>query len=401
MVFLLGLALRNLARNLRRTLLTGVAVFWGVAVMILGWGVLDGLDDNVLRAAQGALVGDVILRPDGYPDDGLRFPIEDVAPVPDALRARLDAAGPWTSRAAVPARLVKGTDGLRVTVWAYDDAHETQVFTREDWTVEGRWPAVGASEVVLGHNLARLLEAHPGDEIVLSARTRDGAINAMTYTVVGVAQCGNSAIDALGVWMELGAAEQLALLAGARSHLALRSSDAAAAKATLGGLGWAPLTLAEECEDLVALNRIRRRVLTVITGMIMLIAALGIANTVIMATLERIREVGTLLALGMPRAHVRALFLFEGGLMGVVSGALGALLGGGAVLHWQAHGIDVSSIVGAVGGAMPMGAVIYTRFELTHVLLALALGPTLAVLASIWPARFASSIVPADAVRAD
>lgn len=401
MIFLLGLALRNLARNLRRTMLTAVAVFWGVTVMILGWGVLDGLDDNVLRAARTSLVGDLILRPDGYPDDGLRYPLEDAAELPPALRTALDAAGPWTSRTAIPARLISGTDGLRVVVWAYDGANETRVFDRADWTVDGRWPATGAAEVVLGKNLARLLEAAPGAEIILSARTRDGAINALPYTVVGVAESGNSAIDALGVWMEAGAAESLALVGGARSHVAVATDDAASVKASLGGHGWTALTLQEECEDLLALNRIRRRVLSVIVTMIMLIAALGIANTVIMATLERIREVGTLLALGMPRRHVRALFLFEGGLMGTVAGSLGAGLGSALVLHWQEAGIDASGIIGAVGSSMPMGAIIYTRFDLTHVLAAMALGPILSVLASIWPARYASDIVPADAVRAD
>ena len=401
MAFLFALALRNLARNLRRTVLTSAAAFWGVTIMILGWGVVDGLDDNVLRAARTSLVGDVQLRPEGYPDDGQRFPIEDTRPVPQALRARLDAAGPWTERVVVPARLIKGAEGVRVVVWGFDPVGDPKVFPREDWKVQGAWPAPDTDEVVLGTALARLLEAGLGDEVLLSARTRDGAINAMAYRVSGLVDTGNHAADAFGVWMELGRLDGLALLAGARSHLAVATDTPSAAKAALAGDGWAATTLADECDDLISLNKVRRRALTIVVTMIMLIAALGIANTVIMATLERVREVGTLLALGMPRRHVRALFLFEGLAMGSAASVLGAILGSALVLHWQAEGIDASAIVGALGGSMNMGTTLYTRFDLSHTLLALGLGPTIAVLASVWPARYASSIVPADAVRAD
>ncbi|MSQ02699.1 MAG: ABC transporter permease [Myxococcales bacterium] len=402
MGFLLAIAARNLVRNSVRTALTGAAVLFGVAILIFGWGLVDGIDDNMLRSARHTYAGDIILRPEGYPDDGMRYPLADARPVPAALRTRLDAVGPWTARTAVPARLVLGAEGQRVTIWGYDEATELQVFDRKGWAIEGRFPASGQLEVALGRSLARLLEAEVGASVVLEARTADGAINALAYTVSAIVKSDNSSMDALGVWMPLSRLDELAVLHGVATHIAVLSSmDPTAAAATLTGFGFTPLMLVEECEDLIAVNRIRRRSLGVIVGMILLIAGVGIANTVIMAAFERIREIGTLLALGMSRRHVSLLFLFEGGIMGLCAGLLGAALGSGAVLYFEVHGLDLSAQLKDVGANLSMASMIYTHFSWPSVFAALGFGVTIAVLASVWPARLASSTVPADAVRAD
>ncbi len=402
MRFLVAIAVRNLLRNTARTALTGAAVLFGVAILILGWGLVDGIDENVLRSARGSYAGDLILRPDGYPDDGMRYPLADAKPLSDALRARLDAVGPWTARTAVPARLVIGAEAQRITIWGVDEATEAKVFNRQGWVIEGVFPNSERLDVALGSSLARLLEAEVGDSVVLEARTRDGAINALGYTVSAIVKSDNSSMDALGVWMPLARLDELAVLQGVATHVAvLVPKDTATAARTLSGFGFTALTLAEECEDLIAMNRIRRKGLGVIVGMILLIAGAGIANTVIMAAFERIREIGTLLALGMSRRHVSLLFLFEGGIMGLFAGLAGVALGSGAVLYFQTHGIDLSSELENVGANMAVATMIYTHFSWPPIFVALGFGVSIAILASIWPARLASSTVPADAVRAD
>lgn len=402
MLFLLGLAARNLARNLRRTVITSVAVVAGVAIMVLGWGLVDGLDDNVLRAARTTYSSEVILRPDGYPDDGMRYPLDEAALISDELRMKLDGVGAWTARTVFPGRIVRGSESQHVSVWAYDAATETAVFEREGWQVTGAWPAAGKTEIGLGSGLARLMELKVGDEVVIEGRTRDGAINALGYTVSAIVRVDNSSIDALGVWMEAATAQDLAQLNGVRTHIAVKPKGSAdVAKSTLGGMGWTALTVSEECDDLIAMNRIRRKSIGTVVVMIMLIAATGIANTVIMATFERIREIGTLLALGMPRADVRTLFLLEGGIMGLAAGVLGAVIGGSAVLYFQRHGIDLSKQVDEVGSNLSMSTMVYTHFSWIPLLLSLKFGVGIAVLASLWPATHASRIVPADAVKAD
>jgi hypothetical protein len=214
--------------------ITSAAVLFGVGLSILGWGLVAGLDENVLRAARTTYAGDVLLRPDGYPSDGLTYPLADAAPIPPELVTMLDGIGPWAGRTAFSARLVNGPDAQRITVWAYDAQRDPIVFPRDGWKVQGRWPEPGKNEMAVGYRLGRLLELSEGSDIVLQARTREGAINANGFRVVGLVRSDNAALDNLGAWVEYADAGPLALLGDARSHVAVRvEGDHAAAAALL------------------------------------------------------------------------------------------------------------------------------------------------------------------------
>jgi putative ABC transport system permease protein len=398
---LVPLAFRNLFRNVRRTVITSVAVVFGVALQILGWGLADGLDENYLRAGRTTATGDVVLRPDGYPIDGIDFPLEDTRPLSSEVTAKLDAAGAWTARTFFFARVVHGSDADRAQFVAWDAATETRVFTRENWALEGEWPKPGEDRLVLGARFARLMNLKLGDEVVVEARTAGGAMNALTFRVAGLLICDNAALDNLGAWIELEAAERLLQLEGRRSHVSLLSDDPDATAAALRGLGWNVRTNAEESAELLALNVIRRRAVMILVFVIMAIAATGIANTVIMAAYERVREIGTLMALGMRRTAVAQLFLLEGAVMGLAAGSLGAIIGSLAVRHWQHTGINLGDEIMKASGNLAVSAHVYMLFRWPPVGFALAFGVLVALAASVIPARFASRLVPADAVRAE
>lgn len=403
MTFLLGLAFRNLMRNLRRTAITSVSVIAGVLVLIVGQGFVDGLDENVIRAQEDALSGELMLQPEGYPDDGLTLPLDLARPVDDGLKGALSAPGveDWAPRIFAFGRLVSGADSVRARLMGYDPERDPRVFDRSSWELEGAWPA-SPTEVVLGRGLATLLELKPGAMVAVEARTRAGAINASQFTVAGVLRTRTPALDVATVWMPMDTADELLRTEGARSVIAVRLEGgrpaADAAKGSIRAPGWAGKTATESVADILEINTIRRRALSFIVFILMAISATGIANTVIMATYERVREIGTLRAMGMGPMAVRALFLLEGAATGLVAGALGATLGGWIVAHFAAAGIDISQAPEM--GEIPVSTILYLHFSWTPVLGALGFGAAVAVLASIYPAHLAASLNPADAVRA-
>lgn len=398
---LLSLAVRNLFRNLRRTMITSAAIVFGVALSIFGWGTVEGLDENMLRASRTTATGDVILRPDGYPTDGLDLPLDQSQPVSPELQKALDAVGPWTSRVVFRGRLVKGVDASRVNGIGYDPVGEDRVFPRAEWRLQGRWAEPGKSEMVVGQNLARLLEIAEGDEVVLEARTRAGARNALTYTVRGIVRTDNAALDNLSAWIPMDDANALLALDGERTHLMVLAGNAEGAARALGGKGWTPTPLREEIADLLQLNGLRRRVIALVVFVIMAIAATGIANTIIMSVYERVREIGTLLALGMRQSQIRTLFLLEGAMMGLAAGLLGATIGTVVVSHFERVGIELGETAMNASADMAVSAKLYLKLVPEQVALMVLFGMTVAVLASLWPARHAASLNPADAVKAD
>lgn len=401
MIFLLQLALRNLFRNTRRSVITAMTVTFGVALQILGWGLIDGLDENFLRAVRTTTTGDILLRPDGYPTDGLTYPLDQTATAPD-LTGKLDAVA--APRTEFLGRIVKGAEASRVMGIAYDAVQDPLVFPRENFQIEGAWPAGDADEVVLGTGLASLVGAKVGDSVVIQTRTVDGAQNAYSYTVSGIVRTDSNGLDNNGAWLDSRVADRLLSLGARRSHVALKlpyGADRVAAKAALAGLGWTATTTEEEAADMLAINTIRRVALAIVVVIIMIIAALGIANTVIMAAYERVREIGTLLSLGMRKRDVSAMFLLEGLVLGVCAGIVGSIMGIAAVKYWEFNPIELPPEGLKAGRDMAISAFIYAKFRWPPVFAALSFSAVIAVLASVWPARWAANQNPADAVRAD
>ncbi len=408
-MLILGLAVRNLFRNTRRTVITSGAVVFGVALQVLGWGLVDGLDDNFLRAVSTTTTGDILLRPPEYPTDGLSYPLEEAA-APPALTG---FSGEAASRVLFSARVVHKADAARAVGVAYDPDQDYRVFPRERWRVQGVWPDAGQSQVALGDALGRLLGVGVGDEVVVQARTVDGAQNALSYTITALVHTDNGQLDNTAVWLRMDAADALLQLQGRRTHLSLHVGtleDAAVVRDRLQAAGaftgpdgklWDAKTTREEAADMLAINDIRRRAILMLVGVIMAIAATGIANTVIMAAYERVREIGTLLALGMKRRDVSLLFLTEGAMLGLGAGSVGAAIGTAGVLYWQFNGIVLGEETMKATGNLPVSAIIYTHFNWGPVIGSLVFSALVAIFASVQPARFASRLNPADAVRAD
>lgn len=402
MTLLVGLALRNLTRNVKRTVITSVAVVAGVALMIIGFGFVDGLDENVIRANINNVSGHVLLRAPGLDPTSSTQPTADLVPVPAALEAALEPYA-WTARLHFDVTLMHGQDSVRARGLGLDPVRDEAVFSRERWRAEGQ--PVQEQGVTLGVNLAKMLGVKVGDTLFAQVRTAQGAVNALALPVTAVVATGVPSTDSYAALMSMGQAQALVQSAGP-SLLALRLDDREDALAVLEALrpaaaGWQLFTWHDEVKEILELNQIRRRAIGVMVFMIMAIAATGIANTVIMAAYERVREIGTLAALGMPPGQVRAMFLLEGGFMGLVAAVLGVVLGGAATAYWSNHGIDISRTMENTGTAIPIETTLYAHFSIGPMVGGLVFGFGVALLASLIPAWHASRLNPADAVRAD
>lgn len=400
------LAFLNLTRNLRRTLLSLAAVVVGVWVLIVGRGFIGGIEESIVRTQIDTVSAHVSVRPAGYPTEGLQSPVDDLIEV-EPLRAALDGVGvAWTPRLLFTPRAVHGADALRVRAIGFDPATDDAVFPHDGWNVDGRVPARAEDGVLVGVGLARLLSVGPGDRVVLQVRTSAGALNALDVPVAGLVRVGSPMIDRVGMLVPMDLARDLVQAEGRTSHLAIRlrnRDDAARAAAALGAALGPTVEVhsyLDDVTDYLRVQAIRRRALDLIALALLGMSAAGIANTVLMAAYERVREIGTLRAMGMTEGGVIRLFLVEGAMMGAAGAVVGGAVGTAMVGWWSVYGIDLSGAVSQVGTNIPFQAVLYTRVDPLTVAGAMAFGVVIAVLASLLPARMASRMVPADAVRA-
>ncbi|MEC7987475.1 MAG: FtsX-like permease family protein, partial [Myxococcota bacterium] len=323
-----------------------MAIVVGVAALIAGNGFVNGIDENLIRVQEEAVVGDVLLRPNDYPVDGRNFPLNKIQIPPSELKRVLESDNiPWTDRLFFRARLIHETDSMQIKAIGYNPERRASVFDIPTWEVDGSWPQK-PDEIALGTGLAALLTLEPGTRIFLETRSQQGAINAMQYTISGIVDSHNAALNAFTLWMPLSTAETLLQIQGERSHVSLRidsREQAAVWKEKLQIPNWKASTAIDEIEDLLHLNRIRRRALHFLSLILMAIAATGIANTILMATYERIPELGTLRALGFQRVQIALLLLFEGMSMGLIAGLVGVAIGSAINLYLHRYGIDLST----------------------------------------------------------
>ena len=123
----------------------------------------------------------------------------------------------------------------------------------------------------------------------------------------------------------------------------------------------------------------------------LLVTVIGISNAMLMSVTERFREIGTMKCLGALSAFIRQLFLIESCLMGVTGGLIGAVFGVFFSLVMYGFTYGFGMVLGSLNWGLLFGYVFFS----------LVVGVVLSMIAAIYPARFASSMVPADALRSN
>ena len=134
-------------------------------------------------------------------------------------------------------------------------------------------------------------------------------------------------------------------------------------------------------------------------GLLVLLTAVGIANTILMATFERSAEIGMMRALGMPAGKIRLLFLIEGTMLGLAGGIIGVVIGGSVNLYLEIHGINLTAMYGNADLGYPIKDVLYSQFNIAECISVLILGVVMSTIASIYPAWRAGRQPVADAFR--
>ena len=366
-----------LIRDRSRTTLTVGALTVGLAMIVA----LGGVAHDARRAAtawiSGVVPGDVIatsIRPVGVDE-----PVQaDLAAAPGVARVSPLATFEVAFRGIrLDAAAVSGADLLADGRLTIVDGERTAALNALD--------AGGAAIVPTG--AARSLGLRVGDAMDFPV----GGGRVVTLRVVGLAERtipGRTGETILVGWQDAGdgfgvsGADAFAVRFSPDASLAQREALATVARGD--GLEANPVErIAGAVDD--ALSRVFG-LFDVLALIAVIIAALGIVNTLTMNVYERVREIGVLRAAGMTRPQVWRMVVVEAGVLGVVGAILGCVTG---LLAGQA-------MIGLAGGA---GLQLPFEPDWRTILAAAAFGIVVAMLAAVWPARLASRLSIVRAVQ--
>ncbi len=399
------IGLRDLARNRRRSLVTLLAVALGLALLMFMHGLVSGVIEDTLQNGIRLETGHVQLRAPSYDRVKLSLQWKDLLENADALAAR--AARLPEVQAAAPVLWAGGalnTADESAGVQIYGVSPDAGIYApiRESLIAGAFLSAEERDGVVIGKRMADSLGLGVGSKVNLVVINGDGKPAEATYTVRGIFASGVPAFDDSSIFMAL---DKLQAFTGSAGHasavviLLKEQSQTDKVVAALGDTGAQALSWRELNAVLLQTMNTAMGYYVIMDIIVMLVVAVIIANTLLMAVFERIREVGILGALGMRRGQIMLMFLIEAVVLGLAGILVGIGLGSAIVAYMGKVGIYMGDM-GSVASGMAMGTNLYTRFD-WPTFASLAFWTLIIILAaSLYPAWFAARREPVDALRA-
>jgi len=404
---LLTLALRNLWRNRRRSLLTLSAMVVSSALLILALGVFSGMFADMLASGTEQYHGHMVISARGYQEDRdlfRTFAPSDINLQTLEARPEILAAAPRLRSFGL---ISHRTQSEPAELLGIDPGREARVTTLSQKLQKGEpLHAEDRTGALIGSGLARKLGIDIGGELVILTQAADGSIGNDLLTVRGIFASGDRHQDNALVLVQLDWLRQLLVLPNAQHEIALRLGEpllaapladtlATSLPAGFEVLDWGDLL--PQMRDAIAAYDVSRLIMV---GVLYLATGLGILNTFFMSVLERIREFGLLMSLGVRPWQIRLLVLTEALLMGLFSLLIG--VSSGLLLTWYMAqvGVDLSDYISPISYA---GGTILPRlhavFDFDNFFIPALLLLLISLLAAFLPANRAAKLHPATALR--
>lgn len=431
------IALRNLARQKKRTMLLGAAIAFGIMIVTIINGFAGAFVANVSENFAYLMAGHVFVRGSEKTESGRTL---SVVRDDEAIRRAIEASGispvRVTRSSEVQATLVFEGKSTRQSLTGLDIAGSP--FLGERLAIlEGSWQATSAQDaLILSARTAKKLNVHPGDRLLAQFRTATGQNNVVDFTVAAVSAdssivgsvlayvnitylnkalgLGDHEYMALGIMLrDLKSAPKAAdalfsSLKGSGLQLferAAKNEDGGSTPfmamlrgrsgETWDGVKYSVITIddimSQARQIVVALDTASVVILFVLFAIVMI----GISNTFRMVMYERIKEIGTMRAIGVQRREVRRLFLLEAlflALAGTAAGILAAQLVMALVSLYD-FGMNSPAFLIMRNGHLSF------RVPFFRALANLGLIVVLTVAAAFFPARAAAKLQPAEALR--
>jgi ABC-type lipoprotein release transport system permease subunit len=378
----------------------------GLGLLLWLDGLISGVVADSLANSIRLRTGHVQLRAESFQEDQLSLQSRDLLANPDELAAKakalseVKAAAPvlWSS---VILNTIDQSAGLQLmgidTTSALYDPIRSGV-------VAGEWLSPDDRDgIMIGRGLAESLGLSAGQKVNLTLVNSDGRPDEGTFTIRGLFSTGIPSYDQSAVFMPLDKAQAFTGSSGRASLIQIllnEQNDANRVAAALGGSGVTALTWSDLNKFFVETMGTAMSFYVILDFIVILIVAVIIVNTLLMSVFERVREMGILAALGMKGGQIRSMFLLEAMTLALIGIVVGIIIGGIGVAYLVTTGIPIGDKMAAVAGSnFALSATMYGRFEISSFINLSLATLIVVVLASLYPAFYASRLEPIKALH--
>ena len=408
MNFVFGIALTHVRARARQTLVAVAGVATGVGFSIMMAALLQGSQQDFIRRLVNAMphvtVSDERRKPTPQPGEAFYDSAEIHGLTPQARRrgiknplATMASLEGWVPGAVAPSVKVQAilryaSRDVGATVIGIEPRREPKVSDLPKQMRQGTLPALyrSTNAMILGDGLAAKIGARVGSNITV--QTSEGV--RLNAHVVGLFHSGVRSVDESTAYTLVKTGQILAQQIGLVNELRLRLGEALAAPQAAARIeretGYKSVAWQEASEDLLNAFVIRNVIMYTVVGAILLVASFGTYNIISTITHEKARDIAIMKSLGFTERRVRAIFVVEAGLIGLIGALIGFALGYG-----------LCAALGTITFKNPFTDV--TRLPIAYSPIHYAMAAAVAIVSSLaagyLPARKAARVHPVDIIR--
>src|SRR6056297_2752317 len=388
-----------------------MAVFVYLIMDSMLLGMEDMTYENIIKYESGHLQ----IADKKYWEDKDELPLENLVPLESRFNEDIKKTEGYISQSPqlrFQALLNNKGDELPVIGVGINPTKALEVFDLKENLVVGTFFQNEERKVVLGKTLAELMDVNLGDYITLIFKTSTETFNTIDAQVSGLLETTNPNINNNFVYLPLDLAQDSLSVGDSISRIVIRLNgknkvnDAKSQMENLlgnninkiGVYAWDELEVAE----VLSVDQVISKFLLAI---ILIIGAMGIINTVILAALERMEEIGMMKALGLKEREIVQVFMYESIGIGIIGVIVGSIFGALTIWYLVNFGMDYAifmegggkEVMGDVG--FPLVTKIYSSWNQTAFIIVNSFGLMTSALASIFPAYWAAKKDPIKALQ--
>ncbi|MDP2207561.1 MAG: FtsX-like permease family protein [Bacteroidota bacterium] len=407
MINLIKIAVRNLFRYKRRTILTSSLIAFGVVLVIVFGGLAISFKTQMVGVITNTALGDLQVHKKGYVESIDNLPLNislsdsEYADVERSLKAmpEIAAYSPRIKFGAMISNYVQ-TSNIRLTAIYPELESNTlpDLIKRIKSDIGDKKNFLKQGEILVPENLMKGLSLKVGDEIVLIATNKDGSVNGIPVRIAAMMEnvLGPSGKDGY-----IHIADAMSLLRMEKPEIIevaikLKQFDQLGKvhenlkKALSQQPTQKEVHTWEQLSPFASIARIVDLLILVVKFILISIVLVSVLNIMTMSVYERISEIGTIAAIGTRPSRILTMFLMEGFTMGLLSNFIGVLVGVGVLLL-----MDTTSINFTFG---QMNVTLAPDIPYSEILLTTVIVMLVSIFASLQPAYKASRMEPVDAL---
>ncbi len=348
---LISFAWRSVWKNRRRTVITGLAVGFGLAALMFTEALMTGMSTHMVDQTTNAWMGDAQIHRNGFRETGgIALTVNEPDSITEMLRTDPIVTA-FSVRIISPASLQSTIEMKPVTMIGVDPLTEPGVSMLETAVDSGSYFSGDSTDLIIGYRLAEDLDVGLGDLIVITVAEAESGLSSNMFFVTGICNFGSDDLDRYTAFVDIGTAGSMLGLEGRFHEIAIRLADSEMgmdealpfwSRYSIFGntaQGWA--TLATQVKAMLSMTKTS----IAITAIILFgLVVFGIVNSLFMSVYERMYEFGVMKAVGTRPGTISVMVVLEAFWLAVISMILGSIMGLAIIWITSKTGIDFGNI---------------------------------------------------------